>query len=102
MRSDHRASAHRVSGRHSLEHKGPRLAVGARRDQIAIFGIEQEHEPEQNSQQAFIEMLRPARCQSLDALPIGGMQTTKQLVQRAQDLRGEPRRHLRLGVAAGL
>ena len=77
-----------------------RLAVGARRDEVAILGIEEKHEPEENGQQSFIEMFGPARCQSFDPRAISGMETTKQLVKRAQYLRGEPRRDLRLRFAA--
>ena len=47
--------------------KRPRLAVGARRDEVAILGIEQKHEAEEDGQQSLIEMLWPARRQSLDA-----------------------------------
>ena len=61
--------------------KRPRLAVGTRGDEVAILGIEEKHEPEQNGQQPFIKMLGPARRQSFDPRPISGMKTTKQLMQ---------------------
>jgi hypothetical protein len=77
------------------------LAVSTRRDEVAIFGIEKKHEPEENGQQSFIEVVGPARCQSFDPWAISGMKTAKQLVKRAQHLRGEPRRDLRLRFAAG-
>ena len=81
--------------------KRPRLAVGARRDEVAILGIEQKHEAEEDGQQPFIKMLGSARRQGLDPRPVGGMETAKQLVQRAQHLRGELGRDLGLRVAAG-
>ena len=47
----------------------PRLAVGARRDEVAILGVEQEDEAEQNGQQSFVEMLRSARRQAPRCAP---------------------------------
>jgi hypothetical protein len=77
------------------------LAVGARRDKIAIFGIEEKNEPEENGQQSFIKMLWSARRQGFGTRPISGMETSKQLMQCAKNLRGEPCRDLCLRVPAG-
>src|SRR5438045_2764060 len=66
--------------------KCPRLAVGARWDEVAILPIEEEHEPKEDGQQPFIKMLAPARRQGLDPRSICGMEAPEQLMQRAQHL----------------
>jgi hypothetical protein len=46
--------------------KRPRLAIGLRREEVAILSTEEEHEAEQDAQQPFVETLAPARGESLD------------------------------------
>ena len=81
-RDDARASSSklRIERTHAiaLSIEGARLGVRARGDQIAIFGIEEEDEPEEDGEQAVVEMLRRGGCELLDALPIGRVQAAQQ------------------------
>src|SRR5260370_18312557 len=51
-----------------------RAAVGARRQQIAIFGIENEDEPHQDREEALIEAARPGPRQVANELWLRGVE----------------------------
>jgi hypothetical protein len=74
------------------------LLVGARGDQVAVFGVEDEDQPHQHREQAFIEVLWLPVGQSADELRF----RRRQAAQQADNLLGEGRRNRRLGVAARL
>jgi len=79
-----------------------RGGVYAGGDEVAILGVEQKDEPQQHREHAVVEMILPARGERLDARGIGHVKAAKQLMQRAQHLRCQRGRDLRLRVAASL
>ena len=91
-------AAHRIA----LVVEGAGLLVGARRDQVAVFGVEDEDEPHQHRQQPFVEVLRPLGRQGADQLGLSRRQAAEQFVQGADHLLGECRRNRRLRLAARL
>ena len=71
--------------------EGAALGVGARGHQVAILGIEQEHEAHQHREQALVEMAGPGARQFGDPLRLGRVQAAQQPVQRAEHLARERR-----------
>jgi hypothetical protein len=78
----------RMQGAHAvaLVVERSRRAVGARGDQGAVLGIEQEDEAQQDREQALVEVRWPLGCQALDPCCVGSIQPAQQLVQGAQHL----------------
>ena len=91
-------TAHRIARLVDL----PRPPVGARRQKVAVFGVEHEDQAHQNGEQAFIEMIRMDRRQFADERRLGAVQPAQQLVERAEHLLRQCGRDRRLGVAAPL
>ena len=66
-----------------------RATIKARRQEIAILGIENEDEPHQDREQALVEMPWPGARQLPDELWLGGVEPAQQLMQGAEHLLGE-------------
>ena len=77
-------------------------AVGPRRHELAVLGVEDEDEAQEDREQAFVEVLGTLAGEAFDQRRLGGVEPAQELVECPQDLLGQRGGDGGLGLAAGL
>ena len=79
-----------------------RALVARGGQEVPVLRVEQEDQAHERGEEALVELRGVVVGERLDALGVGAVEPAQELVERAQDLAGEPLGHLVLRLARGL